>query len=143
MVLNIEEELKKGEHSVELSSLFPKSNASESYRRTIQKDMDKRIAERKTIKLNDELCGNYVGVYEFDPETMPGYYIEVSCEDNRLFVETSFLDKAEILPESNTDFFLVGTNETFEFIFNPDIMENEMQIITKMYGMEMVATKIN
>lgn len=139
--INIDEELKKGKHTIELPSLFPTSNASESYKNTIQKEMDKRFAERKPISLEREDLEKYVGVYELDPETMPGYSVIVSRENNSLFVEISFLDKAEILPESMTDFFLVGTNETFKFIFKPDEFEDTIQLGVKMYGMKMMATK--
>lgn len=139
--INIEEELKKGRHTIELPALFPQSNASESYKNTIQKEMDKRLAERKVITLENDDLEKYVGVYEFDPETMPGYSVNVSRENNRLFIEISFLDKAEILPESMTDFFLVGTNETFDFNFKPDALEDSIQLTAKMYGMEMRATR--
>lgn len=139
--INIEEELSKGEHTIELPALFPTSNASEAYKNTIQKEMEKRFAERKVTTLDNDDLEKYVGVYEFDSETMPGYSAEVSRENNRLFIEISFLDKAEILPESMTDFFLVGTNETFEFTFKPDAIEDSIQLIAKMYGMEMRATR--
>ena len=141
--LDIEEELKKRKHTIDLPSLFPKSNAALSYKNDIQEDMDKRFAERKVIKINNDDYKKFAGVYEFDPNVMPGYTIEVSIEDNRLFVEISFLDRAEIFPESETNYFLVGTNETFEFIFMPESINNKTKLTAKMYGMEMEATKID
>ncbi len=140
--LNIEEELKKGKHSIDISSLFQKSNAAEYYKKSIQKDMDKRLAERKIIKVNNNIYKKYEGLYNVNHALMSGYIIEVSCTGDKLYVELDFIDKAEILPESDTNFFLIGVNETFEFIFKPNAEGEEIHLITKMYGMEIPATKV-
>jgi hypothetical protein len=140
--ININDEFKKGKHSIDLSTLFPKSNAAEYYTNSIQNEMDKRIAERNVIKIDNVNLERYVGLYEINHELMPGYTLEISCTNNKLFVEMSFLEKTEIMPESITNFFSVGVSETFEYIFKPDINLDEIHLVARMYGLEMPATKI-
>ena len=64
-------------------------------------------------------------------------------ENEHLFIKSSFLDKSEIFPETESNFFLVGIDETYEFRFLKDPETNSQKLVAKMYGMDLPATKID
>lgn len=143
VVINLEEELKKGKHSFEIPSLFPKSFAYGAYKKPIADGMKERFNQKKIFKIDSNKAEQFCGIYEIDPAIYPGYYFEVSMEKGQLYIETSFLDKSEIFPETESNFFLIGLDETFEFSFQKDIKTNTLTLTAKMYGLDLPATKID
>ena len=84
----------------------------------------------------------YAGVYEIDPAVLPGYTIIVDKESDKLYMQMQFLDRTEIFPESDTQFFFMGIDETVEIRFKKNETDSASEIVIKMYGMEMPAKKI-
>jgi penicillin V acylase-like amidase (Ntn superfamily) len=143
VVFNLKEELKKGKHSYEIQSLFPNSYAAERYMDPFVDSMKTRLAKREVVKVSESILKKYIGIYEVDPNIWPGEYFEVTCENGKLFLEaSSVLMKSEILPESETQFFFIGIDETYEFKFILDSSKPNPQLIAKMFGMQVLCKKI-
>ncbi|OFX86015.1 MAG: hypothetical protein A2W99_16585 [Bacteroidetes bacterium GWF2_33_16] len=142
VVFNLKEELKKGKHSYEIQSLFPKSYAAERYKEPIVDSINARLASKTIVSVNERVYNKYVGIYEVDPNVWPGEFFEVSSEKGKLFIEASFLLKSEILPESDSQYFFVGADETFEYKFIYDSSKPIPELNVKMYGTEVVCKKI-
>jgi len=142
VVLNLNEELKKGRHSYDLGSLFPMTFAAESYKQPILENMKERMSKRRTAEIDTKIYDTYVGQYEIDPAVMPGYTIIVEKEGDKLYIQMQFLDKTEIFPESETQFFFVGIDEIVEIRFVKEETEKITHIVANMYGQEMYAKKI-
>lgn len=68
---------------------------------------------KKEVKLSDDVLNRYVGEY-----TLPnGFSIAVSNESNKLFaLAQGDQQKVELIPESETKFFLKGPDTSIEFI---------------------------
>jgi ketosteroid isomerase-like protein len=61
--------------------------------------------ERKTAAVDPALYDDYVGLYQLSPTVR----YQVTREGNRLFGQRTGRQKEELLPESETSFFLPGT----------------------------------
>ncbi|MFC2161217.1 DUF3471 domain-containing protein [Acidobacteriota bacterium] len=142
VVLNLSEELEKGKHTYDLASLFPETFAAEAYKQPIQDDIEKRKAERQIANIDQKTYDLYVGEYEIDPAVLPGYTVTVDKEDDKLYMQMQFLDRTEIFPESETQFFFVGIDEVVEIQFTKNETESTPRMVIKMFGMEMPAEKI-
>lgn len=142
VVLNLNEELKKGKNSYEIKSLFPETFAADKYWEPFVDSMKTRLAKRRVVDISERILKNYVGVYQVDPSIWPGEFLEVTCKEGKLFIEASFLLKTEIFPESDNQFFLIGLDEPFEFNFISDSSSPNLQLIANMFGMEVGCRKI-
>ena len=100
------------------------------------------MASKTIVSVNERVYNKYVGIYEVDPNVWPGEFFEVSSEKGKLFIEASFLLKSEILPESDSQYFFVGADETFEYKFIYDSSKPIPELNVKMYGTEVVCKKI-
>jgi hypothetical protein len=63
-------------------------------------------------------------------------------EDERLYIRKKFLDRTEIFPESEAEFFFVGIDEAVGVRFVKDETRKVAQIVVKMCGQEIPAMKI-
>jgi len=142
VILNLNEELKKGEHSYDLPSLFPITFAEESYKQPLLENMEKLLSEKKIAKVDPKIYNSFIGYYEIDPSIMAGYAFNITEEDDKLYIQAQFLDKTEIFPESNTQFFFAGIDEIIEISFVKDKSGKYSRMIAKIFGMELPAIKI-
>lgn len=142
MVFDLDTELKKGKHSYDLSELFPGSFAYAAYKKPFSEEMEKRFREKEVFTVSKDVLASYCGSYEIDPNIFPGYFFDVSTEDGSLFIETSFLDRSEIFAKSESSYFLIGIEETYEFEFMEDPDDHSLRIVAKMYGMDLPARRI-
>ena len=142
VVLNLNEELKKGEHSYDLPSLFPMSFAAESFKQPVLESIKKHMSEKQIAKVDPKIYDSYIGQYEIDPEIMAGYTFIVTKEGDKLYIQAQFLDKIEVFPESETQFFFVGIDEIVKISFVKDETGKFTHMIAKMFGMELLAKKI-
>jgi CubicO group peptidase (beta-lactamase class C family) len=67
---------------------------------------------RKEIALDPALYDQYLGEYEL----APGFSIFVTKENNKLMIQPTGQQKAEIFPESETKFFLKVVDAQIEFV---------------------------
>jgi len=142
LVFDLETELEKGAHSFNLSELFPESFAYASYRKPFTGQMKERFGEQEIVEVSKDVLTSYCGRYEIDPSIFPGYFFDVSMEDGSLFIETSFFDRSEIFPNSESAYFFIGIEETYEFNFIRDPDDHSVQIMATMFGMDLPARRI-
>lgn len=142
VVLNLNDELKKGKHSYDLSSLFPTTFAADSFKQPVLADMKKRLSNKQIAEVTPKIYDAYIGQYEIDHAWMPGYTISVTKEGDKLYIQTQFLDRVEVFPESETQFFFVGIDEIVEIRFVKDETGKFTHMIAKMFGEELRAKKI-
>jgi len=70
--------------------------------------MKVRFNQKKIFKMDSNKAEQFCGKYEIDPAIYPGYFFEVTMENEHLFIQSAFLDKSEIFPETESNFFLIG-----------------------------------
>jgi D-alanyl-D-alanine-carboxypeptidase/D-alanyl-D-alanine-endopeptidase len=68
--------------------------------------------EHKAIQIDPKIFDAYVGEYQL----APGFGLVFSREGDKFFVQPTGQNKAEILPESETDFFLVVADAQVTFV---------------------------
>lgn len=66
---------------------------------------------RKTISLNENLLGQYVGNYQLEPKRI----LSITLEKGKLFLQVTGQGKFEIFPETETDFFLKAVDAQLTF----------------------------
>lgn len=92
--------------------------------------------EHKAIQLDPKVFDAYVGEYQL----VPGFTIVFSREGNRFFGQATGQGKLEILPESETDFFLMEVDAQFTFV--KDDKGQVTQVILHQNGRDQTARKI-
>jgi CubicO group peptidase (beta-lactamase class C family) len=73
------------------------------------------LKERHTVKVNTEAFDSYIGEYE----VAPNFIISVSREEDKLFGHTTGRAKVELLPESESMFFVKEYDAQIVFVKNP------------------------
>ena len=131
----------RGRRVIDLKSLFSESYAAESYQKSIQKQMAERLEKEKIIQVKPEVVGRLAGKYDIGAGSLAYYTIAISHHNSKLFVEMSFLEKTELLPVSETDYIMIGLEETVKFKFILDENGKAIQLAMTMYGEESLATK--
>jgi hypothetical protein len=102
VVVDLARELAIGRHFVNLSSLFPRTYAFESYLRAKTEERQQRNAKRKTVQLDSQQLSRYAGEYE--SESILGR-LTISVEQNKLYGEIAGMGHFELIPSSETEFF--------------------------------------
>lgn len=78
---------------------------------------------RVRIDLDPALYDVYIGEYEFD-----GFILTVKREGDKLFIETGGQPPIEIVPESETDFFIEVADAQVQFVKDGDGSVNEVRL---------------
>jgi CubicO group peptidase (beta-lactamase class C family) len=73
---------------------------------------DKPVPNPDGIKVDEKILDKYIGTYE----VMPDFTIEVTREQNRIFVQATKQEKLEIFAETETKFFLKVVDAQVEFV---------------------------
>jgi penicillin V acylase-like amidase (Ntn superfamily) len=105
VVIDLAEELKKGEHYVDIPSLFPASPEWESLAKKMLASVEKRRAGRKVVEVEPKFLAAYVGKYEIPEEISPDSYLTITLEDGKLYCHSKHEPHKEMLPVSPTDFY--------------------------------------
>jgi hypothetical protein len=132
VVINLDEELAKGEHSYDLPSLFPRNEAAESWAQPIVEYLERQREKRVTADVDPQVYEAYVGRYEVPAEMgIPHDFYSVSKDDDRLYLQVK-IDKGwyELTPQSETNFFHISRYDDFEVTF---ILDDSGQVIRFLY----------
>ncbi len=132
VVLNLDEELAKGEHSYDLPSLFPRNEAAESWAQPIVEYLERQREKRVSADVDPQVYEAYVGRYEVPAEMgMPNDFYYVAKKENRLYLQVK-IDKGwyELTPQSETSFFHISRYDDFEVTF---ILDDSGQVIRFLY----------
>ena len=118
VVFDLAKELAKGEHVVEIASLFPKTFAYRSYLEKRERDRAEEIARRRGKPVIAKVLDQYVGRYALEIPGVPTIVVTVRRDGARLFAAAqgesirSKAKEAELIPESDTTFFHIDNNGT-------------------------------
>ena len=106
--LNLQEELAKGAHEVDLPSLFSVNDAFTTFKEDRQQDIHDQIEKRKLKDFDAKLLADVVGVYSFEVEQAKQVEGKFLIEDGRLFIssdESGETEQEEVFPEAKDLFF--------------------------------------
>lgn len=79
-------------------------------------------AKKKTISVDKKVLETYAGKYELMGEII----LNITCEDQKLFVQVSDQPTTELLAETETKFFVKGTDYNIVFVKNEKGVVNHL-----------------
>lgn len=94
------------------------------------------VKERSVAKIDPKIYKDYLGQYELKP----GFILEITTEDNKIFGQATGQPKFEIFPESKVKFFLKVTDAQITFM--KDENGKFTQLILHQGGQDIPAKKI-
>jgi uncharacterized protein YneR len=97
---------------------------------------EKKITERKEVKLSEAVLDQYVGDYQL----APGFIISVTKEGDKMFTQATGQSKVDIFAESETKFFLKVVDAQIEFVKDETGKVNKL--ILYQGGQKMECTRI-
>lgn len=127
---NLQKELDRGEHSREISSLFPRTTAYNNYKKKNQSK------ERFPVAVEPSIFDRLIGEYE----VIPQIHFTITKENGKLFGRMRGFSRYELIPESESTYFFKELKARFTFIQNDNCFVDSL--IFEMYGQEMLARKI-
>jgi hypothetical protein len=114
-VIDLEEELDKGAHAYDLPALFPPNPAAQDYFAPALAGYDTLVSSRR-VDIDPAFLGAYVG--EYAPPTgeppLPGEWVSVVPYGTSLMMVFPDSHRYELLPQSETSFFVVTWNRMNE-----------------------------
>ena len=93
-------------------------------------------SSKEEIKVSNKILKSYVGKYELSPNAV----IDISKDENQLFVQLTGQPKFEIFPSSKTVFFLKVVEATITF--NKDEKGKVISLILNQNGQTVTAKKL-
>jgi hypothetical protein len=105
VVLDLDQELKKGKRKMDLSALFPTTFAYEEHK-------SRYVASRRqAIDMDPKVSDQYLGIYQYQS----GRQINI-VKEKRMFYVSNNKNKYEILPEAENKFFFKDLDILLSFI---------------------------
>jgi hypothetical protein len=157
LVIDVDEELKKGSHSYDLPSLFPRNDAWERWKQLVMEKFNKELEQMGlATHVDPDVYDAYVGQYNvpaelrflsFPPAIIA--FVNVTQDEDKLYVkasqEGSWWSGLELFPKSETSFFhtsLAGSPD-FECTFIKDLTGQVTQATIKIQlnGLETATLK--
>ncbi len=131
VTLDISKELIKGERIVKLNSLFRRNFAAEGFIDWKNWELENRIKTRLAANIDPKMFEELAGKYKitFYPTNDS---LKVLNENGKLYIVYQDTTKVEILPESNTKFFIATLNGDFEFNFTRNEAKQVIYLDVKM-----------
>jgi hypothetical protein len=131
--LNLDRELKKGEHSYEIRSLFPQTTfAFDTYAK------NNKVGSPPQATVSTTAPGDVTGDYEVDP---PERFLafSVTQENGKLFGRIRGLAKYELTPESDTTYYCRALKSRWSFI--RDNSGEISSLVLDFFGVEKTSAK--
>jgi CubicO group peptidase (beta-lactamase class C family) len=94
-------------------------------------------AEHQAISVTPATLDSYVGRYELSP----GLVLVVSKDENGLMIQRSDKPKIEVFPESETRFFVKGSDAMITFISGPE--GSATRLVLQQGGRDIPAPRVN
>ncbi len=114
-VIDLEEELAKGAHAYDLPALFPPNPAAQEFFAPAMRGYD-RVIQSRRVEVNPEFLSAYVGEYappQSEPRA-PGEWVSVVPYGTSLMMIFPDYHRYELIPQSETSFFVVTWNKMNE-----------------------------
>jgi hypothetical protein len=137
VVIELEDELKKGKHSYDLPSLFPKSFAAETYLNTYKRR--KAIAR---VNVNPKIYDDYIGLYEMPSDMVSNTAIAITKHGNKLYGFYPEFPSNELLPTSNNQFLNVSKSGVVKVTFEKGKAGVVPEMKVELKGQTFTAKKI-
>ena len=115
VVIDLEKELLKGKHSLDLPSLFPKTFIAESYLNNYKKRKAVHIA-----KVDPKIYDDYIGIYEMPHDLISNTAIAITRRGNKLYGFYPELPSHELLPTSKNHFLNISKSGVIKVTFKKD-----------------------
>jgi hypothetical protein len=122
VVLDLEDELRKGARSVDLASLFPANEAAERWAAPVLARLEEERERRPKADVAPSALEAYVGRYEVPEEMGVSYpFFGVVLDGDTLVLQVK-TDKAwyPLTPQSETSFYHLSVHDDFTVTFVPD-----------------------
>ncbi len=132
--IDLYEELKRGEHSYNISSLFtPTQFAYEQYAERT------KIKKPAAISIDPSIFDNYIGDYQV--KGLPSLTFHISKHEDQLFCRMSGFRAYRIYPEAESKYFFSVMDSQIEFFMDDN--GNVNSLLFTLYGSPMPAERIN
>jgi hypothetical protein len=105
--VRLADELKLGPHTIEMASLFPDNAAARAFAEAREREIARRV-----VVVDDAVLAAYAGRYK----TADGAVIVIRKEGAKLTAETPGPSVVDLLPESQTTFFVPGMPAKVVFV---------------------------
>ncbi len=141
--IDLQEELKKGERSIDLPSLFPRTIAAERFKEKIISEQDELLSKKTVIKVDPKIYNIYVGQYQIvHPELSLTIKINITKDGDKLYCQMTDMEKYEIKPASEIHFFCKTSYEILELTFVKDNKGQVNELILERRGIKYPAKRI-
>ena len=135
VVFDLERELAKGAHVLEIAGLFPETFAYRAYREKRERTQAEEIARRRGAPVDPKLLDRYVGRYAIEIPGVSPIVLAVRRDGQRLLASAKGGavegedGEIELIPESKASFFHVGNSGTTTIRFEPGEAEAKDQVV--------------
>ncbi len=146
IVLDLDEELAKGERILRLADLFPPNPAFEEYAARQRKTLEKRIADRRGPSLSTQTLETYSGEYDLELQGET-HRITIRREEDHLVATSDdlFSGTGGALPlhsVSPTEFFAISLQSEITVRFGRDDQGAVTGFMLAASGLELEATRV-
>lgn len=144
VVIDLDQELKKGERKVDIESLFPKTFAAENFKQSQRRQLDQqREARRFSEDIDEKTLAGYVGSYKLTIDSLADTVLHVTQAGGKLYGHRTAQDKVELIPESKSRFFHMDSTGDVTFQFERDGQGKVVRVVCERAGNKYVATRID
>jgi hypothetical protein len=121
--IRLADELKLGPHSMEMASLFPDNVPARAFAETRQREITQQV-----VAVDDAVLATYVGRYK----TADGAVVVIRKDGSKLIAETPGPSVVDLLPDSQTTFFVPGLPLRVHFMGSPSGKVERLDILNTM-----------
>ncbi|MHC4942514.1 MAG: hypothetical protein ACYTG7_05780 [Planctomycetota bacterium] len=139
VVIDLKEELAKGERTIDLPSLFSRNFAFEYFEEKQEKEAEATRKKRRAREVDRSAWDDYVGDYAMMPDIDPERIFTVLRKGDKLMGFATDEEMIELIPESDTRFFQIDGYGTLYFVFNRDV---EDKVCSLTLGREELGRKV-
>jgi len=118
VVVDLAEELARGAHSVEISSLFPENYAFIAFRWRAEDDIAKKRKREAAPDVDRSAFGDFAGRYRFRDGPAAGMEVAVKLDEDRLFAELPQGGRVELTPKGGASFVCISTSFRADVTFD-------------------------
>ena len=112
VVIDLNEELKKGKHIYDLPSLFPRTYHAESFLSAYKKRKEIHV-----VDVDSKIFDKYIGIYEMPSNMVPNTAIAITKRGDKLYGFYPELPQHELLPQSEKHFVAISDNGEINLTF--------------------------
>lgn len=142
VILDINSELKKGNRTIKIESLFPKNISAEDFvdlkNNELKKRTESRLAKNISVKDYIKIKGEYKS-----SDAASNDRFHIILENEKLYITANSQFKFELFAESTNKFFIPSVNGDFTLTFYKDESDNSLKVLAEhdLYAIQQVFQK--